>query len=201
MPGACLKGNLGGLVRHRIPDPPCHAAPNGHEETASRVGEPADHAARWARSRAPLGPVPGQLPRPGRTASQRPGEPFLAKQSADQWLAMRQAEIVAHKWKPHAPCGEDGPPTLADHSDLWLQTRRTRSGEQLKPRTRDLYGVLLKKQILPVLGAQRISEITPRRCGRVVRTAAALRAEPTRAPSVVGRDHAHRRHRAATADR
>lgn len=85
---------------------------------------------------------------------------FLAKMDADQWLAMRQAEIVEHKWKPPTPAAKTVTPTLADYSVQWLETRRTRSGEPLKPRTRDLYGALLEKQILPVLGAHRISGIT-----------------------------------------
>lgn len=73
---------------------------------------------------------------------------------------MRQAEIVEHKWKPPAPAAQTVTPTLAEHSANWLLTRRTRSGEPLKPRTLDPYGVLLDKQILPVLGAMRIGEIT-----------------------------------------
>lgn len=84
----------------------------------------------------------------------------LAKLDADQWLAMRQAEIVEHKWKPPAPTAKAVTPTLTEYSANWLVTRRTSSGEPLKPRTLDLYGVLLEKQILPALGAMRIGEIT-----------------------------------------
>lgn len=85
---------------------------------------------------------------------------FLAKQDADQWLAMRQAEIVEHKWKPPAPAVSSVTPTLSEYSASWLLTRRTRSGEPLKPRTLDLYTVLLDKQILPVLGAMQLADIT-----------------------------------------
>ena len=85
---------------------------------------------------------------------------FLAKQGADQWLAMRQAGIVEHKWKPLAPVVNAVTPTLSEYSASWLLTRRTRSGEPLKPRTLDLYGGLLEKQILPVLGAMPLAGIT-----------------------------------------
>jgi hypothetical protein len=50
---------------------------------------------------------------------------FLAKQHADQWLAMRQAEIVEQSWKPPAPAEQMETPTLADYSAAWLLTRRT----------------------------------------------------------------------------
>jgi len=85
---------------------------------------------------------------------------FLAKQHADQWLAMRQSEIVEQSWKPPAPPGEVVTPSLADYSAAWLLTRRTRSGEPLKPRTVDLYQSLLDRQILPALGAKRVAHIT-----------------------------------------
>ena len=39
---------------------------------------------------------------------------FLGKMDADQWLAMRQAEIVEHKWKPPAPAAKTITPTLAE---------------------------------------------------------------------------------------
>ena len=41
---------------------------------------------------------------------------FLAKQHADQWLAMRQAEIVEQSWKPPAPPEDIVTPTLEDYS-------------------------------------------------------------------------------------
>jgi len=85
---------------------------------------------------------------------------FQAKQHADQWLAMRQAEIVEQSWKPPAPPGEVVTPSLADYSAGWLLTRRTRSGEPLKPRTVDLYESLLDRQILPALGAKQVAHIT-----------------------------------------
>ena len=85
---------------------------------------------------------------------------FLLKQNADQWLAMRQSEIVDHSWKPPAPAEDVVTPTLADYASSWLVTRRTRSGEPLKPRTVDLYHSLLDRQILPVLGAKQVAYIT-----------------------------------------
>jgi integrase len=85
---------------------------------------------------------------------------FLLKQNADQWLAMRQSEIVDHSWKPPAPPEAIATPTLADYSSVWLVSRRTRDGEPLKPRTMDLYHSLLDRQILPGLGAKQVAFIT-----------------------------------------
>jgi len=85
---------------------------------------------------------------------------FLLKQNADQWIAMRQAEIVDYSWKPPAPAESIATPTLADYSSAWLVTRRTRDGEPLKPRTMDLYQSLLDRQILPALGAEQVAHIT-----------------------------------------
>ena len=85
---------------------------------------------------------------------------FLAKQHADQWLAMRQAEIVEQSRKPPAPAEQMETPTLADYSAAWLLTRRTRNGEPLKPRTVDLYQTLLDRQILPALGTKQVAHIT-----------------------------------------
>jgi integrase len=84
---------------------------------------------------------------------------FLLKQNADQWLAMRQSEIVDHSWKPPAPPETIATPTLADYSSVWLVSRRTRDGEPLKPRTLDLYHGLLERQILPELGAKQVAFI------------------------------------------
>ena len=84
---------------------------------------------------------------------------FETKGDADAWLSMRRAELEEHRWRPPDP-REGQTPTLRDYSATWLDRRRTREGQPLKPRTMDLYRTLLDKQILPKLGDMHLADIT-----------------------------------------
>lgn len=64
------------------------------------------------------------------------------------WLATRRAEIEEHRWRP-PELKEVETPTLREYAETWIQNRRTRDGQPLKPRTMDLYHALLEKQIYP----------------------------------------------------
>lgn len=148
-----------------------------------------------------MGPYQASYPGPARLRHSGPVT-SLAQLDGDRWLAMRQAEIVEHKWKPPAPAAKAVTPTLTEYSANWLVTRRTRSGEPPKSRTLDLCGVLLGKQILPVLGPMRIGEISADDVDEWYARLAALRANPPSADVLPSdRDHAYRRDRPTPADR
>jgi integrase len=84
---------------------------------------------------------------------------FDTKGDADAWLSMRRAELEEHRWRPPDPRDLETP-TLREFAATWIENRRTRDGQPLKPRTMDLYGALLDKQILPALGDKRLADIT-----------------------------------------
>ncbi len=84
---------------------------------------------------------------------------FETKGDADAWLSMRRAELEEHRWRPPDPQSAETP-TLRDYSEIWIERRRTRDGQPLKPRTKDLYRNLLDKQILPTLGDMHLADIT-----------------------------------------
>lgn len=85
---------------------------------------------------------------------------FGARTDAAAWLDMRHAELLEYRWKP-APPPEPEKVTLRDYSAKWLDTRRNRRGEPLKPRTKALYRGLLDNHILPLLGDYPLTDITP----------------------------------------
>lgn len=85
---------------------------------------------------------------------------FSSRGDAGAWLDMRHAELLEHRWKPPAP-PEPDQTTLRAYSARWLDTRRNRRGEPLKPRTKALYEGLLDSHILPAFGDYTLPEITP----------------------------------------
>jgi len=84
---------------------------------------------------------------------------FETKGDADAWLSMRRAELEEHRWRPPDPRDVDTP-TLRQYAETWLEHRRTRDGQPLKPRTMDLYHALLEREIYPELGETRLDDIT-----------------------------------------
>ncbi len=84
---------------------------------------------------------------------------FLAKQDADEWLTLRQAEILRGAWLPSAePAPKPAAPqTLSGYAAAWL------AGRDLAEGTRRLYRVTLANQILPAFGTTPLAEITPAR--------------------------------------
>lgn len=85
---------------------------------------------------------------------------FETKGDADTWLSMRRAELEEHRWRPPDPQPAETP-TLRDYSEIWIERRRTRDGQPLKPRTKDLYRILLDKQILPTLDDRHLGPTSP----------------------------------------
>lgn len=77
---------------------------------------------------------------------------FLNRTDADGWLSLRQAEIVAGRWRPPTedePVVVDAEPetlTLGAYAETWLKERT------LATRTRKHYRNLLDRFILPTLG-------------------------------------------------
>ena len=60
----------------------------------------------------------------------------------------------------HAPATT---PTFTDYAHAWVDARLTDRGEPLRPRVRDLYSILLRLHILPVLGSTPVAKLTPAR--------------------------------------
>jgi integrase len=71
---------------------------------------------------------------------------------AEGWLAQQRRKIDLGTWG--AVERSDGV-TLADYAQRWLGHR------QLRPRTRQLYGSMLERLILPELGAEKLVALTP----------------------------------------
>ena len=78
---------------------------------------------------------------------------FQTKGDAEAWLAMRQAQIVEHRWRPATPVASVR--ALSEYAEVWL------NGRELKPRTRAEYRRILDAKILPTLGPSALSAITP----------------------------------------
>jgi integrase len=74
---------------------------------------------------------------------------FDSREHADAWLKAVRTDMHRGRWT------EPDATTLAAYAATWLDQR------DLKPRTRVDYRILLERQILPTLGALRVSDITP----------------------------------------
>jgi integrase len=76
---------------------------------------------------------------------------FAAKTDADNWLADRQSEVRAGRWRdPDA-----GAVNFGDYARRWIEERG------LAPTTEELYRRLLRLHLLPTFGAVDLDEITP----------------------------------------
>ncbi|CCQ15928.1 Phage integrase family protein [Rhodococcus sp. AW25M09] len=86
---------------------------------------------------------------------------YTAKVDALAWLARERvrAETEGPKWKPPGAVAEAGE-KLADYADRWVDERRNKSGQPLRPRTAQLYRDLLRLHINPVLGDLEVSAIS-----------------------------------------
>jgi Phage integrase, N-terminal SAM-like domain len=76
---------------------------------------------------------------------------FSRQKDADAWLARIQTEMARGEWVN--PDG--GKVTLGEYADAWL-----REHPKLSPKTRVLYGSLLKLHIRPQLGVVRLVDLT-----------------------------------------
>lgn len=87
---------------------------------------------------------------------------FDAKDDAAAWLSARRAEIQMEVWAPDAAArgaSRRTLPTMRAYGDQWLEGRRTR-GRELRPTTRQQYGMLLDTYIYPTFGDDRLDRIT-----------------------------------------
>lgn len=79
---------------------------------------------------------------------------FETKAHAEAWLAMRQAEIYEHRWKPSNP-QEREQPLFSEYANYCLNNR------ELSPDTRSEYEKLLAGR-LSFFGPYRLNQITPK---------------------------------------
>ncbi len=83
---------------------------------------------------------------------------FSAKLDAEGWLAAERRLIELDAWSPpdeRAEAKAAPPITLRNYSDRWLAER------DVTPKTRALYRDLLDSRILPLLGDEHLTDITP----------------------------------------
>lgn len=82
---------------------------------------------------------------------------FPSKTDAEQWLTVKEAEILKGDWIDP----ELGKVTLAEYAAAWIDER-----PNLRPKTIRLYSYLLRKHLTPGLGTAGIAEITNARVRR-----------------------------------
>lgn len=81
---------------------------------------------------------------------------FPTKDQADEFAA----SVETDRRRGTALDPRRGAETFTEYAARWIDTRRVRGGP-LAPKTRELYGVLLRVHIEPVFGALPLSDITP----------------------------------------
>ena len=77
---------------------------------------------------------------------------FPTKVAAEMWLTDRRRGIDASHVEPT-------PITFDEYAQQWLTTRQT-AGKPLKARTRDHYGGILERELIPAFGPRVLSTIT-----------------------------------------
>ena len=82
---------------------------------------------------------------------------FQTKADAEGWLGGEQSLISSDRWSPPAArrAQIEHPVTLANFARTWLRDR------PLKPRTREGYGHLLDRYLLPAFGGTALTGISP----------------------------------------
>lgn len=81
---------------------------------------------------------------------------FDGRGDARAWLALRRSEIIRAEWHPEVSRKVRREPlTIGAYAAVWLAER------DLKPRTREHYGTLLRRLILPTFGPTPVATITP----------------------------------------
>ena len=112
----------------------------------------AERSGRW--SAAYIGPD---------TRLHRAAATFEAKDDAIVWLSKERDLIARDEWTPpeeRRVLKLNRGQTFREYSQTWLDTRRTRRGDLLKPRTKDLYEGLLNQHIWPTFGHLPLVAIT-----------------------------------------
>ncbi len=90
---------------------------------------------------------------PGVDGRLRPApETFASRQGAARWLAALQTDLARGAWADPAR----GREFFADYATEWLAQR-----VELRPRTRELYGGLLERHLLPHLGSVPPASLSP----------------------------------------
>jgi integrase len=79
-------------------------------------------------------------------------ETFTSRQGAAGWLAALQTDLARGAWVDPAR----GRESFADYATEWLAQR-----VDLRPRTRELYGGLLERHLLPHLGSVPLASLSP----------------------------------------
>jgi Phage integrase, N-terminal SAM-like domain len=101
-------------------------------QTSERAGQatpPTDRPPHIrARLQAAIRQMAGPLPRPPDQGTDRPTwlnapTTFLTKGDAAAWLAVREAELVEHRWRPAPPPPAEPVETFASYSARWLAAR------------------------------------------------------------------------------
>jgi integrase len=88
---------------------------------------------------------------PGPDGLDRPApETFATKRDAETWLVTTEAEMLADDWiNPDA-----GRILFSDYADRWIDER-----PDLRPKTVELYRYLLRRHLVPTLGARAMADI------------------------------------------
>jgi integrase len=76
---------------------------------------------------------------------------FTRKRDAEAWLTHTEAELLTGSWLSPAA----GSVKLADYAERWVTER-----PGLRPRTAELYRGLLRRHVLPALGAHELGQVT-----------------------------------------
>ena len=99
--------------------------------------------------RLPSGRWQGRYKGPDGVDRPAPGT-FVRKRDAQSWLVSKEAEILAGDWlDPDA-----GQVPFREYATAWVKER-----PNLRPRTLDLYGYLLRQHILPAFGHRSVASI------------------------------------------
>lgn len=83
---------------------------------------------------------------------------FSTKAEAETWIGRQRADIVDGVVRPKRVASKV---TLRQYAEDWLDERRNKNGEPLRPSTRRVYEIYLRSHINPVLGDLPLAKITP----------------------------------------
>ena len=81
---------------------------------------------------------------------------FERLRDARDWLARERVKIIDGVVRPKALASRV---TVAEYGRDWINSRRNRDGEPLRPSTRRVYEHYLEREIAPVLGAVEIAKL------------------------------------------
>lgn len=85
---------------------------------------------------------------------------FDTKGDAEGWLAGESRRISLDAWEPPNERKHASVVTFSEYATAWVDSRRTRKGEALRPRTRAHYLDLLDRLLLPTFGDLPVQHVT-----------------------------------------